>query len=60
MSGKQADVSRTISVLVIRELMTRTERVLQTLAYSQFDQLARLLAREFFVEFSATLLPVAL
>ena len=44
-------VSRTISVLVVREMTARTEIVLEMRVYSPFDRLMRLLARECFVEF---------
>jgi hypothetical protein len=46
----ETKVSRTISVLVI--MLMRTEMVLETLVYSPFNHLTRLLVREYFIEFS--------
>jgi hypothetical protein len=43
--------SKTISVLVISSLMMMTEMVVETLVYSPFNHLTRLLAREYFIEF---------
>ena len=41
-----------MSVLIIISLMTRTDMVLEELVYSSFDHLMRLLAQEYFIEFS--------
>jgi hypothetical protein len=50
-NGESTKVSRTISVLVVRERTGRREMVLEMLVYSPFDRVMRLLAREYFVEF---------
>ena len=50
-NGESTIVSRTISVLVVREMAARREMFLEMLVYSSFYRLMRLLAREYFVEF---------
>jgi hypothetical protein len=50
-NGESTKVSRTISVLVVREMTARTEMFFEMLVYSPIDRLMRLLAREYFVEF---------
>jgi hypothetical protein len=50
--AKKTNVSRTISVLVLRDfstLRTRTEIVLETLVFSSFNHVTRLVAREDFI-----------
>jgi hypothetical protein len=47
-------VSRAVSALAIRELLTRVELALETLAYSPLSYLTWPIAREHFVQFSCS------
>jgi hypothetical protein len=55
LNGEKTNVSRTISVLVLRALKyfgtlrTRTEMTLETLVFSSFNNLMRLADREYFI-----------
>jgi hypothetical protein len=51
-SGEQTNVSKTISVLVLRVLSLRTDMVFETLVFSPLNNLTRLIARENFIIFS--------
>jgi hypothetical protein len=49
LNGEKTNISRTISVLVLRVLKKRTEMVLEPLVFSAFNHLMQLVARADFI-----------